>query len=290
MGNDVDEEVVSRDVPVSTPVMKAKALRVPLRERTNKSVGDDVSGKLVSVETDAESTTTPTKASPGRTKPAASTHSPDTRVETPPGSDTSCEMDEEVAPEMEEDGSEADLAESEVVAEKGTEFDLTESETQNETAETETTVIDGSADTQDRTAEVQDDAAVEDEATEMDSTSTEMDSTSVDKVDSAMALLREGLRVMRAGGVDPNKILLSLCVNPEKPNAREAASTVVARLVASLDEAGIESPSATREEDDVFATASNSPMGSVASMDGTRGGANANAGARSVASMMVKPV
>ena len=40
VGNDVDEEVVSRDVPVSTPVMKAPP-RAPLRERTNKTPAAD---------------------------------------------------------------------------------------------------------------------------------------------------------------------------------------------------------------------------------------------------------
>ena len=50
-------------------------------------------------------------------------------------------------------------------------------------------------------------------------------------------LLRESLVYMRASGVDPTEAILSLCANPAKPNAREAASTVVKRLVASLDAA-----------------------------------------------------
>ena len=134
-------------------------------------------------------------------------------------------------------------------------------------------------------------------------------------------LMREGLARMRARGVDPAEAILSLCANPARPNAREAASTVVKRLVASLDaeakaevkaveeedaEAGppaaadpgdpeaatrvlrdsrkrsvVESlssaPRLARERDgenlsdedeDVFATAPPSPMGSVASANG----------------------
>ena len=47
--------------------------------------------------------------------------------------------------------------------------------------------------------------------------------------------MREGLARARARASIAAEAILSLCANPARPNAREAASTAVKRLVASLD-------------------------------------------------------
>ena len=52
----------------------------------------------------------------------------------------------------------------------------------------------------------------------------------------ALAAFAAGLDAHRGAGLDAKEALLGLCRNPNKPNAREAASTVVARLIAALDE------------------------------------------------------
>ena len=52
----------------------------------------------------------------------------------------------------------------------------------------------------------------------------------------ALAAFAAGLDALRGAGLDAKEALLGLCRNPNKPNAREAASTVVARLIAALDE------------------------------------------------------
>ena len=257
VGNDVDEEVVSRDVPVSTPVMKAKPLRAPLRERTNKTPAADSRMTRVVNETDAEaSATNAERATPDPEKAEAAIS---VEPEKPPA------REEPPAPEPEE---------------------ATASKPE---------------------APVESDAA---ERARLE----------------GVRLMREGLARMRARGVDPAEAILSLCANPARPNAREAASTVVKRLVASLDaeakaevkaveeedaEAGppaaaadpgdpeaatrvlrdsrkrsvVESlssaPRLARERDgenlsdedeDVFATAPPSPMGSVASANGGSAG------------------
>ena len=261
VGNDVDEEVVSRDVPVSTPVMKAKPLRAPLRERTNKTPAADSRMTRVVNETDAEaSATNAERATPDPEKAEAAIS---VEPEKPPA------REEPPAPEPEE---------------------ATASKPE---------------------APVESDAA---ERARLE----------------GVRLMREGLARMCARGVDPAEAILSLCANPARPNAREAASTVVKRLVASLDaeakaevkaveeedaEAGppaaaadpgdpeaatrvlrdsrkrsvVESlssaPRLARERDgenlsdedeDVFATAPPSPMGSVASANGGSAGNEKN--------------
>ena len=45
VGNDVDEEVVQRGIPSKTPGTKAKPLRAPLRERTNKNAAANVTAR-----------------------------------------------------------------------------------------------------------------------------------------------------------------------------------------------------------------------------------------------------
>ena len=272
VGNDVDEEVVSRDVPVSTPVMKAKPLRAPLRERTNKTPAADSRMTRVVNETDAEaSATNAERATPDPEKAEAATP---VEPEKPPA------REEPPAPEPEEATASAP------------------------------------------------EAPVESDAAERARLE-------------GVRLMREGLARMRARGVDPAEAILSLCANPARPNAREAASTVVKRLVASLDaeakaevkaveeedaEAGppaaaadpgdpeaatrvlrdarkrslVESissaPRLARERDgenlsdedeDVFATAPPSPMGSVASANGgNAGNENENVSAPALAAAL----
>ena len=244
VGNDVDEEVVSRDVPVSTPVMKAKPLRAPLRERTNKTPAADSRKTRGVNETErrASATSAERKVPPEPEKTAAATPEPER---------------------------------------------LRASETLNAPEPEEVS------------------------APEPASEPVESDASSRARLEGAR-LLRESLARMRARGVDPAEAILSLCANPARPNAREAASTVVKRLVASIDAAAaaaavpgdpessaraeaatksdaapVESPRAPRareregedEDEDAFATAPPSPTGSVASANGGARSENANVSA-----------
>ena len=288
VGNDVDEEVVSRDVPVSTPVMKAKPLRVPLRERTNKTPGNAVKGKRSKAK-DADSATNATTATPTPMKQVERTPTPEKQLERGPEPAKPAEREEEEVSEAEEEASEeaSDAPESEQAL----------AAPANENVETDAMVCDDSKEEseQDRTFEFANEANV---AADEENTQTEMDSTSAQN-NKGLALLRQGLRAMRDGGIDPSECLISLCVNPQKPNAREAATTVVNRLVAGIDEMS-ESPEKEQvstsvipeeqldeEDEDVFATAPPSPIGSVESIEGNRG-ANPNAVALALSSIQLE--
>ena len=240
----MDEEVVSRDVPVSTPVMKAKPLRAPLRERTNKTPAADSRKTRGVNETErrASATSAERKVPPEPEKTAVATPEPER---------------------------------------------LRASETLNAPEPEEVS------------------------APEPASEPVESDASSRARLEGAR-LLRESLARMRARGVDPAEAILSLCANPARPNAREAASTVVKRLVASIDAAAaaaavpgdpessarakaatksdaapVESPRAPRarerededEDEDAFATAPPSPTGSVVSANGGARSENANVSA-----------
>ena len=253
VGNDVDEEVVSRDVPVSTPVMKAKPLRAPLRERTNKTPAADSRKTRDVHETERRTSATnentenaEREVPPEPEKTAAATPDPE-RLRA---------SEEQTAPEPEEAS-----------------------------------------------------------APRRDPPEAPVESDASDGARLACArALRESLARMRARGVDPAEAILSLCANPAKRNAREAASTVVKRLVASVDAAAAEAdlgdpetePRAREadarrsdaesrargerddedEDEDVFATAPPSPMGSVASANGGARSGNENVSAAALAAAL----
>ena len=111
-----------------------------------------------------------------------------------------------------------------------------------------------------------------------------------DPLERGLALVRKGVEAMRTGGVDPKEALLKFAKKPKSgPNVREAASTVVNRLLETLEAAADDKSDTSRELDysggsddenneskdveavdgrggggddseDVFATATNSPV------------------------------
>ena len=115
-----------------------------------------------------------------------------------------------------------------------------------------------------------------------------------DPLERGMALVRMGVDAMRKGGVDPKDALLKLAKKPNSgANVREAASTVVNRLIDTLETRAVDEGSDTSREldysdagekdsdekesededvdaedeeddsEDVFATATNSPVKST---------------------------
>ena len=115
-----------------------------------------------------------------------------------------------------------------------------------------------------------------------------------DPLERGLALVRKGVEAMRTGGVDPKEALLKFAKKPKSgPNVREAAATVVNRLLETLEAAADDKSDTSRELDysggsddennesevveavddeeeeeeddseDVFATATNSPVKSI---------------------------
>ena len=123
-----------------------------------------------------------------------------------------------------------------------------------------------------------------------------------DPLERGLALVRKGVEAMRTGGVDPKEALLKFAKKPKSgPNVREAAATVVNRLLETLEAAADDKSDTSRELDysggsddenneskdveavddkeeveeddseDVFATATNSPVKSISGASDSAG-------------------